>query len=90
MHLTQSRFTYNAQGPFTKTKEKIQKFKETRYSRYIYQNELGKACLQHDMACGDVKDLTRRRASNKILHDKAFNICENPKQDGYQRGLALH
>ena len=35
MHLTQSRFTYR---PFTKNKERIQKFKETRDSRYIYRN----------------------------------------------------
>ena len=39
------------------------------------------------MVCGDFKDLTRRTASDKILHDKAFNIAKNPKYDGYQRGL---
>ena len=48
MHLRQSRFTYSACGSFTK--ERIQKFKETGNSRYIYQNELDKACFQHDMA----------------------------------------
>ena len=40
------------------------------------------------MTCGDFKDLTRRRASNKILRGKAFNIAKNPKYDGYQRRLA--
>ena len=40
------------------------------------------------MAYGDFKDLTRRAASDKTLHDKAFNIAKNPKYDGYQRGLA--
>ena len=35
MHL---RFTYNACGPFTNNKKRIQKFKETGDSRYIYQN----------------------------------------------------
>ena len=40
------------------------------------------------MAYGDFKDLTRRTASDKILHDKAFNIAKNPKYDGYQGGLA--
>ena len=40
------------------------------------------------MAYGDFKDLTRRTASDKILHDKAFNIAKNPKYNGYQRGLA--
>ena len=28
MHLKQSKFTYSACGPFTKNKERIQKFKE--------------------------------------------------------------
>ena len=88
MYLRQPGFTYSAYGPFTKNKERIQKFKETRDSRYIYQNELDKACFQHDMAYGDFKDLTRRTASDKILCDKAFNIAKNPKYDGYQRGLA--
>ena len=27
------------------------------------------------MAYGDFKDLARRRVSDKILHDKAFNIA---------------
>ena len=30
MHLKQSGFIYSACGPFTKNKERIQKFKETR------------------------------------------------------------
>ena len=38
------------------------------------------------MAYGDFKYLTRRTASDKILHDKEFNISKNPKYDGYQRG----
>ena len=32
----------------------------------------------------DFKDLTRRTASDKILHDKPFNIAKNSKYDGYQ------
>ena len=88
MHLRQPRFTYSACEPFTKSKERIQKFKETKDSRYIYQNELDKACSQHDMIYRDFKDLTRRAASDKMLRDKAFNIAKNPKYDGYQRGLA--
>ena len=57
MHLKQAEFTYVACGPFTKNKGRIEKFKETRDSRYIYQNELDKACFQHDMAYEDFKDL---------------------------------
>ena len=41
------------------------------------------------MVYGDFKDLTRRKASDKILRYTAFDIVKNPKYDGYQRGLAL-
>ena len=40
------------------------------------------------MAYGDLKYLTRRTASDKILRDKAFIVAKNPKYVGYQRGLA--
>ena len=87
MHLIQPGFTYSVCGPLTKNKERIQKFKETGDTCYIYKNELDKACFQHDMAYGDFKDLERRTASDKVLRDKA-NIAKNPKYDGHQRGLA--
>ena len=35
MHLRQPRFTYSACGPFTKNKERIQKFIETGDSRCL-------------------------------------------------------
>ena len=88
MLLRQTGFTYSACGLFTKNKERIQKFKEIGYSRYVYQNELDKACFQHDMVYGDFKDLTRRTASDNILCDKAFTLLKIPKYDGYQRALA--
>ena len=88
MHLRQPGFIYSAYAPFTKTKERIQKFKQTGDSRYVCKNELDKACFQHDMAYGDFKDLKRRTAADNVLRDKAFNIAKNPKYDGYQRGLA--
>ena len=31
------------------------------------------------MAYGDFKDFNRRTASDKVLHDKAFDIAKNPK-----------
>ena len=43
MHLKQPGFTYGACGPFTKTKERIQKFNETGDTNCIYKNELDKA-----------------------------------------------
>ena len=88
MRLEQPGFTYSACGPFTKNKERIQKFKETGDTNYIYKNELDKACFQHDMTYGDFKDLAKRTASDKVLGDKAFKIASNPKYDGYQGGLA--
>ena len=88
MHSKQPGFTYSACGPFTKNKERIQKFKEMGDPSYIYKNELDKACFRHDMAYGDFKDLKKRTFSDKILRDKAFEIAKNLKYDGYQRGLA--
>ena len=82
MHLKIRGFTDSACGPFTKNKERIQKFKETGDTSYIYKNELDKACFQHDMAYGDFKDLKRRTASDKVLRDKAFNIAKNKKYGG--------
>ena len=89
IHLRQPGFTYSACGPFTKNKERIQKFKQTRDSRYIYKNELDKACFQHDMAYRDFKDLKKRTAADKVLRDKAFNFAKNPKYDGYKKGLGF-
>ena len=40
------------------------------------------------MAYGHFKDLKRRKAFDKVLRDKAFNIARNPKCDIYQRELA--
>ena len=88
MHLRQPRFVYSACGPFTRHKERIKKFKQTGDTRYIYRNELNKACFQHDSAYTDHKDLINRTKSDKVLRDKAYNIASNPECDGYQRGLA--
>ena len=51
------------------------------------QKELDKAYFQHDMVYRDLKNLTRRTGSDKILHDKAFNSTKYPKYNGYGRGL---
>ena len=67
VHLKQPGFTYSACGPFAKNKERIQKFKDTGDTSYIYKNELDKACFQHDSAYGDFKDLERITASDKVL-----------------------
>ena len=74
MHLKQPGFTYNACGPFTKNKERIQKFKEIGDTSYIYKNELDKACFQHDMAYGDFKEIKH------LILQKTLNMM-NIKED---------
>ena len=88
MHLRESQFTYSTCGPFTKHKQRIQKFKETGNTNYIYKNELDKARFAHDAAYSDSKDLTKRTVADKTLRNRAFNIAKDKKYDGYQRGLA--
>ena len=88
MHLKQPQFVYRACGPFTRHKERIKKFKQTGDTRYIYRNELDKACFQHDSAYADHKDLINRTEADNVLRDKAYDIASNPEYDGYQRGLA--
>ena len=88
MHLRQPRFVYSACGPFTRHKERINEFKRTGDTRYIYRNELDKACFQHDSAYADHKDLINRTEADKVLRDNAYDIASNPEYDGYQRGLA--
>ena len=88
MHLRQPQFVYSACGPFTRHKERIKEFKRTGDTRYIYRNELDKACFQHDSAYANHKDIINRTEADKVLKDKAYDIARNPEYDGYQRGLA--
>ena len=88
MHLKQPQFVYSACGRFTRHKERIKKFKQTGDTRYIYRNELDKACFQHDSVYADQKDLINRTEADKVLRDKAYDIASNPEYDSYQRGLA--
>ena len=76
MHVRQPQSTYSACGPFTKHKQRIQKFKETGDTNYIYKNELDKACFDHDAAYSDSKDLTKRTVADKILRDEALILLK--------------
>ena len=77
IHLKQPGFTYSACGPFTKNKERIEKFMKTGNTDFIYKNELDKARFQHDIAYRNFKYLARRTASDKVLRDKAFKIAKS-------------
>ena len=67
MHLRQPQFVYSACGPFTSHKERIKEFKRKGDTRYIYRNELDKACFQQDSAYADHKDLINRTKKDKVL-----------------------
>ena len=47
----------------------------------------GKDCFQDYRACSANKDLSKRAARDKVLHDKLFKMAPNAKYDGYQRRL---
>ena len=74
-HLRWPGFTSSACGPFTRNKEKIQKFK---------------SCFQHDIAYGDFKDLPRRTTFDEVLRDKATNIVKNPEYEYFEKISATH
>ena len=88
MHFKQLGFIYRACCPFTKSKERIEKFLQTGNTDFIYKNEFDKTCFQYDMAYGKSKDLAKRTQWDKVLRDKAFKIAGDPKYNDYQRGLA--
>ena len=83
MHFKQPKFTYSVYWPFTKSKERIQNFKENgnistemSWIKYLAFNMIW------------FNNLEIRTVSDKLLNDKAFNIAKNPKYKGYQRGHA--
>ena len=80
--------TYSAYGPFTRNKDRTNKFLKTGDTNYIYKNELDKACFAHDAVYRDFKDIKNRAAADKILRDKAYEIAKDLKYYGSQRGLA--
>ena len=43
LHLKQPGFTYSTCGPFSKHRERIQKFRERGNLKHLYRNELDKA-----------------------------------------------
>ena len=61
------------------TRKEFKNLEKQEIQKYIYRNELDKACFQHDMAYGGFKDLAKRTTSDKVLREKTFNIAKNPK-----------
>ena len=74
IHLRQPVFTYSTCEPFTGNKDRIQKLKKTtRDWRCNHQNELDKACFQHDMTYRDFKDLPKRTFEKFKISFDFFN-----------------
>ena len=88
LHLKQPGFTYSACGPFSKHRERIQKFRKTGNLEHLYRNEVDKTCFAHDAAYSDSKDLAKTTISGKILKDRAREIARNCIDDGYQAAFA--
>ena len=72
-------FTYSACGPFTKHRERIQKFREKNDLKHIYKKESDKVCFAYDAAYSDSNDLAKRTTSDKVLKDQAYEIAINRK-----------
>ena len=62
LHLKQKGFTYSTCRPFTKNREKIQKFREISSLKYLYR----KYYFAHDAAYSNSKDLAKKNLSNTI------------------------
>ena len=88
LHLKQPGFTYSACEPFTKHRQRIQKYRKTSNLKHLDRIELDKTCFAQDAAYSDSKDLAKRTISNKILKERAHEITRNYNYDGYQRALA--
>ena len=67
IHLRQPHFSYSACGPFTKHEQRIQKFRETGDTNYIYKNELDKASFVHD------ENKYRHSRDQTMLNIRIFN-----------------
>ena len=63
LHLKQPGFTFSACVPFTRNKERIEKFMQT---DFIYRYELDKACFQH------VWLMVNQKIQQKELNQKRF------------------
>ena len=89
MHLRQPRLTYNACDHFLETKKRHKYFKRQRvHDISIKLNQIKLAFNMTWIMEVLMEDLPKRTACDKVWFDEAFNIANNSKYDGYQRGLA--
>ena len=75
LHLRQPGFTYSFCRPFTKHRERTKKSKEMGDLKYIYKNELNKACFAHDATYSDSNTVRKTifsysKCSEKMIFPK--------------------
>ena len=87
IYLKQPEVTYSTCGPFTKHRERIQKFREAGNLKHLYRNELDEVCFAHDVAYSASKDLTKGTVSDNNLKCGAYEITRNCIYDRYHRAL---
>ena len=81
-------FTSSVCGSFNRNKKRNTKiYRNKRFTIYL-SKQLHKGYFQHGMADGDIKDLTRRTASDKILGVIKHLIFLKILKIRYQGGLA--
>ena len=83
MHLKEPGFS----GPFTKSKERIEKFMQTGNTNFFIKINLIKL-VSTWYGLWQIKNLVKRTQSDKVLRNKPFKIASDPEYDGYQRELA--
>ena len=83
VHLKQPGFTYSACDLFTKSKEKL-KGSRKQEIQILFTKMILIKLFSAFMVFGKYKDLNERTQSDKVLRDKAFEIANDPKYDGYQ------
>ena len=88
IHLRQAGFTYTVCRPFTRNKERMQKFKETEDSICIYQNELDKLAFNMTWLMEILKIYLEEQLLIKYCVIKHLILLKIRKIYGYQRGLA--
>ena len=78
---------YSACGPFKKHTKRIQDFLNTGKLSYIHENDLDKACFQHDMTYNKFKNLEKRTQSDIVFLKKSLKIVVYNFFDKKSRGI---
>ena len=66
-----------------KTKTEYKNLKKEDIHEILIKTKKDKASSQNYLDYGDFYYLSWRAASDRVSHDKTFNIAKNPKFDGY-------